>query len=124
VYLHEGDHQKGGVLAEARRFASPPIAVSPSGKHAFREGRALVDVAPAEVTLLGVHAAETGRGTVARVLNASPSVTKARLRPAVLAKETLLVDPLENEQSALSLDDGAVELSLGPWQIATVLFRT
>jgi mannosylglycerate hydrolase len=127
ILLHDGDWDKGGVLAEATRFAAPPIAVSCSGRQTAPSATALVDVGPAPVTLTAVHPAETGRGIVVRVVNASAQSQEATLKPGFAAKEALAVDPLENplERSKLTLDhNGTTTLKLGPWQIATVLFRS
>ena len=128
VLVHDGDWQKGGVLVEARRFASPPVAVSPKGRYLAPAARALVEVGPDEVTLSGVHPAETGRGTVVRVVNNSGERRDATLRLGFPAREALVVDPLEREVEGagarIVCTDGRCTLPLGPWQIATVLFRT
>jgi alpha-mannosidase len=126
VLLHAGDWQAGGVMNEARRFASPPIVVSPKGRYTAPAARALVDVSPDEVTLTGVHPAETGRGTVVRVVNNSGQPREATLRLGFPAREALVIDPLERavEGARFTCTDGTCKLPLGPWQIATVLFRT
>jgi len=125
IMLHAGDWQAGGVMPEARRYAAPPLAVQPKGRHTAPAARALVDVAPDEVTLTGVHPAETGRGTVVRVVNNSAQPREATLRLGFPAREACLVDPLERETDArLSYNDGVCRVPLGPWQIATVLFRS
>jgi mannosylglycerate hydrolase len=125
VMLHAGDWQAGGVMAEARRFASPPLAVSPKGRYTAPAARALVDVTPDEVTLTGVHPAETGRGTVVRVVNNSAQPREAVVRLGFAAREALVVDPLERELDArIVCDDGVCRVPMGPWQIVTVLFRT
>jgi alpha-mannosidase len=112
-------------MSEARRFASPPIRVSPSGKHNVPPARAIVDVSPDEVTLTSVHPAETGRGTVVRVVNASATAREATLRLGFPAREAIAVDPMEGElDRRIDWKDGVCRLQLGPWQIATVLFRT
>ena len=125
LMLHTGDWQAGGVLGESRRYAAPPLAVTLKGRHTAPAARALVDIVPDEVTLTGVHPAETGRGTVVRVVNNSGQPREATLRLGFAAREALLIDPLERELDAhISYDDGLCRLPLGPWQIATVLFRT
>jgi 2-O-(6-phospho-alpha-D-mannosyl)-D-glycerate hydrolase len=125
VLVHKGDWQAGGVMAEARRFASPPMPVQCNGKYVVPPARALVDVLPDEVTLTGVHPAETGRGTVVRVVNNSAQAREATLRLGFPAREAALIDPLERElDGGVSYDDGICRLQLGPWQIATVLFRS
>ena len=125
VLVHAGDWQAGGVMSEARRFAAPPVVVSPSGKHTVPPARALVEVAPDEVTLTAVHPAETGRGTMVRVVNCSATAREATLRLGFPAREALAVDPMEKEiDRRIEWKDGVCRLQLGPWQIATVLFRT
>jgi hypothetical protein len=128
VMPHAGDWQTGGVLVEARRFAAPPVAVSPKGRYPAPAARALVEVGPDEVTLSGVHPAETGRGTVVRVVNNSAERRDATLRLGFPAREALIVDPLEREVEGagarIVCTDGRCTLPLGPWQIATVLFRS
>jgi alpha-mannosidase len=125
IMLHKGDWQAGGVMAEARRYASPALAVQPKGRHAAPAARALVDVTPDEVTLTGVHPAETGRGTVVRVVNNSAQPREATVRLGFPAREALVVDPLERETEArIVCSDGVCKVPLGPWQIATILFRT
>ncbi|MDB4971094.1 MAG: hypothetical protein JWN44_6783 [Myxococcales bacterium] len=125
VVVHAGDWHAGGVMSEARRFAAPPIPVNPSGKNNVAAARALVEVGPGEVTLTSVHAAETGRGTVVRVVNASATACEATLRLGFPAREALAVDPMEREiDRRIDWKDGVCKLQLGPWQIATVLFRT
>ena len=112
-------------MPEARRFASPPLAVVLKGRHTAPAARALVEVVPDEVTLTGVHPAETGRGTVVRVVNNSSQPREATLRLGFPVREALAVDPLERElDGRLDFADGVCRLPLEPWQIATVLFRT
>ncbi len=124
VLLHDGDWQKGDVMAEARRFASPAIAVAPSGKHGAQVGRALVDVTPSPVTLSAVHPSENGRGVVVRVVNTSPTAQTATLKPGFEAKEALLIDPLERVRDGrVEWKSGTAVVQLRPWEIATLLFR-
>jgi alpha-mannosidase len=125
VLLHAGDWQAGGALPEARRFATPPLPVALKGRYAAPAARALVEVTPDEVALTGVHPAETGRGTVVRVVNNSAQPRTATLRLGFPVREALLVDPLERELDArCDFVDGVCRLQLQPCQIATVLFRT
>ena len=120
-----GDWQAGGVMAEARRFAAPPLAVTLKGRHTAPAARALVEVTPDEVTLTGVHPAETGRGTVVRVVNNSAQRREATLRLGFPAREAMVVDPLEREvDGRIACSDSICKVPLGPWQIATVLFRS
>jgi hypothetical protein len=126
LLLHEGDWHKGDVLAEATRFSAPPLAVTLVGKHTVPSATSLVEVTPPSVVLSAVHPAETGRGIVVRVVNASPTAQEATLQPGFVARAALAVDPLEREldKPTLQLDDkGVARVQLAPWQIATVLLR-
>jgi hypothetical protein len=124
VLVHAGDWVEGGVLDEARAFASPPIAVSPSGTHRVAAGRALVEVTPPSVALTAVHPAETGRGVLVRVVNNSATAQAATLRPGFAVGEVVPVDPLERQRDRrVEWADGAAVIALRPWEIATLLFR-
>jgi alpha-mannosidase len=125
LLLHRGDWHDAGVAVAARRYAAPPMSVAPSGRHTVPANRALCEVEPAEIAISAIHPAETGRGIAVRLLNLSPSVTHACLRPAFGAREAIAVDPLEHEADLpVAFADGIARLTLRPWQIATVLFRT
>jgi 2-O-(6-phospho-alpha-D-mannosyl)-D-glycerate hydrolase len=122
LVLHAGDWRAGGVGAEARRYAAPAVAVTPKGRAIVPAGRSLVAVTPSDVIVTALHPAENGRGTIVRVLNASPSAAQATLEPAFPVREATEVDPLESPlaRSALVVLGGAVRLELAPWQLATV----
>jgi hypothetical protein len=124
VVLHPGDWAQGGVLADARAFAAPAIAVTPSGKHLVPPGRALVDVTPSPVVMTAVQPAETGRGVVVRLVNTASSTQTATVRPGFGATGVALVDPLEREREGrVDWGDGVARLSLRSWEIVTLLFR-
>ena len=127
VVLHRGDWQEGEVMADARRYAAPPLATQARGKLTVPLGQPLVEVGPSQVVLTAVHPAEASRGTIVRVLNASSRAVDAQLKPAFRASEALEVTPLETPvepaRARVQLKDGSVRLSLGPWQLATVLLR-
>lgn len=125
VLLHAGDFGAGGVMTEARRFAAPPLPVQPTGRHLAPAAQALVEVGPEAVTLSAIYPAETGRGVVARVVNSSAAPVEATLRPSFAARQAVAVDPLERELDLpVRWAEGVCRLSLGAWQIATVVFRS
>jgi alpha-mannosidase len=125
LLLHKGDWQNG-VLPEARRYQAPPIAVAPRGRHPIAPDRALVTVTPPEVAVVAVHPAETGRGVVVRLLNASSEARAVSLRPGFDAREAVEIDPLEQpiERSSLERTGDTLTLQLGPWRLATILLRS
>lgn len=129
LVLHAGDWLAGQVLAEARRYHAPAIPVTLKGKATAPAGKPLVEVTPSTVVLSAVHPAEGGRGLVVRVLNASPVRSEAQLRTMFRYSEALEVNPLEQpidtqRRAKVALQaDGTVKLSLGAWQLATILLR-
>jgi mannosylglycerate hydrolase len=125
LLLHDGDWQRGGALAEAARFAAPPIAFAANGSIPVPSGRALVAVTPGRVRLTSVRRAESGNGLTVRLLNASHDQVETILEPARPIESACSVDPLERplHENACELRHGLVYLSLRPWQIATVLLR-
>jgi alpha-mannosidase len=126
LLLHRGDWEEGAVLADARRFAAPAIAVTPRGRRAVTLDRPLVEVAPRSVVLSAAHPAGGGRALVVRVLNAAPRPVEATLRAAAPLAAATIVDPLERPipgAAPLDVTDGVLRLPLGPWQVATILLR-
>jgi len=129
VVLHAGDWQAGGILVEARRYRAPPIPVRLAGKATAPAGKPLVGVSPGSVVLSAVHPAEGGRGLVVRVLNGSSDRVDAKLTTMFRYTEAIEVDPLEQpidsqRRARVALGrDGTVALSLGAWQLATILLR-
>jgi alpha-mannosidase len=124
LLLHEGNWEAGDVLTDAQRYAAPPRPFAPGLKARIEVGRSLVEIAPSSVILLATYPSEVG--VVIRLLNAAPRSSHATVRPAFPPREALEVDPLERpipDASGLLLEDGAVHVSLRPWQIFTLLIR-
>jgi alpha-mannosidase len=123
LVLHAGDWRAGGVLGEARRYAAPPIAVTPKGTRPLPPS-ALVEVAPSTAIVTATHPAAHG-GLVVRLLNTAASASEITLRPAIPIREAIAIDPLEAPASEprVTLADGVARLTLRPWQLATVLLQ-
>jgi alpha-mannosidase len=123
LLLHSADWRGGGVLAEARRYAAPPIAVTPKGTRALPPA-ALVEVTPSTALVTAAHPAR-GSGVVVRVLNTAASESEVTLRAAIPLREAMAVDPLEGpvDEPPVSLEGGTARLMLRPWQLATVRLR-
>lgn len=125
VLLHAGDWLTGDVLADARRYEAPAIAVTPRGRANTPAGRSLIGLSSGPVTLSAVHPAQGGRGTVVRLLNASPRPSEATLTPSFRVQEALEINPLEQpaNRAKVALEAGVVRMTLEPWQLATILLR-
>src|SRR5262249_13792792 len=107
-----------------RRPGTGPIRAQVGGPPT---GRALVQVTPAQVILSAIHPSASGRGLVARVLNASATATEATLVSAISVENAVEVDPLERPvetpRANVTFASGMARLSLGPWQLTTILMR-
>lgn len=124
LLLHKGDWESGEVLADAQRYAAPPRVFTPGHRIPVEMGKSLMEVAPACVQLLAVYSSELG--IVVRLLNASTKPTQATVRPAIDWKQALAVDPLERPiegGEGVTFSEGAIQVSLRPWQIFTLLVR-
>jgi alpha-mannosidase len=113
LLCHEGDWQKGEVLAESRRYQAPPLPMQGN------PSRALCEVTPREVTITAAYATEDG--WVLRILNASSQEKEVSLEPAVTPRTAQLVDPLERPREKLPIKEGKIRLTLEPWRLATIL---
>jgi hypothetical protein len=110
LYPHDGDW-RSGVWDEARRHQAPPIAAAgPPGP--------LVAVSP-PVTISALH--PTPEGVVIRLLNPTAQMVEAVLVPKVTPRTVALVDPLGRPLEQLTMEEGRLRLSLGPWRLATIL---
>jgi alpha-mannosidase len=128
LVLHEGDWLAGQVMAEARRYQAPAIPVTLKGRATVPAGKPLVDVTPATVVLSAVHQAEGGRGLVVRLLNGTSQRCDVSIRTLFRCAEAIEVNPLEQPVDTRRCNvtlrsDGTVALSLGAWQLATILLR-
>jgi mannosylglycerate hydrolase len=115
LYPHEGDWTS--ALAESRRYQAPPLAVG--GGVTAPLGRGLLEVSPSTVTISAVYPSKAG--VVVRVLNASDRPAEAVFTPAVTPRTAHLVDPLERPLQELPMANGKLRLTLGAWQLATIL---
>jgi alpha-mannosidase len=120
LLVHRGDWEAGDVLAEARRFVAPALASTPLSA-AIPVGKGLVEVSPKTVAVSAIY--PTDAGVVVRVLNASSRAVEATLRPAVTPRAAWRIDPLERPLGAATLREGTIHLSLGAWQLATILLE-
>ncbi|MFI5291061.1 MAG: glycosyl hydrolase-related protein, partial [Polyangia bacterium] len=124
LVLHEGDYQKGRVLADAQRFAAPATAVTPKGKHPVSP-RPLVELGPETIALSALYPSDKG-GTVVRILNASPEPSLATLTCSFPLAEAIEIDPLEQplQTTRLERKGASLRLPLRPWELATILLRS
>jgi mannosylglycerate hydrolase len=136
IIPHAGSWSEAASHRTAHAFAAPLLAIELPGARpltdAWRREPAVDDPSlPAaaslvevdgEVEVSAVKRAEERDELVVRLLNESSEPRVARLRPyrppAVARALTLAEEPVGGGE--LVITDGAVELELGPWQLATV----
>ena len=74
-----------------------------------------------DVQLLHVKPADDARGLIIRLVNLGDQSTSARVRPGnASVTAAWLSDVLEQDQAPLTVDAGAVVLTLQPQQITTL----
>ena len=115
---HAGDFREAGVIQAAEALNQPLQAVrGAAGSHSLLQ----VDTPQVAVTALKV--AEDGDGLVVRVHEAWGGRCRARLSFGLPVGRAWLCDLLERPREEIEVQDGAVELSLLPFKIATLRLR-
>jgi hypothetical protein len=124
LYLHPGDWQRGGVAAEARRFAAPAWPVVTRGRTQVPAGRAMVELEPGPLLLSALHPDED-HGLIVRLVNFSAERSEGRLRPVAPIASVEAIDPLGQPSSRVrvSHEGEIVRVALDAWQIATFRLR-
>ncbi len=126
VLLHRGDWQAGRVLADARRYAAPPVTVKLKGERTVPSGTGLVKVKPESVIVTALqHSAAHPRQLSVRLLNESPQSAEVELAAAFAIESATVVDPLEVPVAGAvaRIAAGVAHLRLRPWQLVTLLLR-
>ena len=99
----------GGLLAEPGQLRAPLPAW---------------EIGAAHTNLAAVKAAEDGRGIILRFVETAGKPEVVRLRPAPHFRRAFRCNLLEDTQSPLPATAGGFNLSVTPWQIATVRLVT
>lgn len=127
VLPHAGGATAGGVIAEAHAFNAPLAVVPIVGGAADRSLPARHSVvAPDDpgVSISAIKPADDGDGTIVRLHEAFGGSRRVRLAvPGAI--EATRVDLLEAplDRPPLAVDDGAVELDLGPFELVSLRLR-
>jgi mannosylglycerate hydrolase len=97
-----------------RRDPNPPEPdLGPSGSLLEVEG---------ELEVSAVKRAEERDELVVRLLNESPEPRSGRVRPYRAATTAQRLDLAETPRGELAIEDGWVDVDLGPWELATIGF--
>ncbi len=115
-----GAFRPAHAAAHGRAVATPVFA------HPLHHGAPMADgqlmvVSGDDVQLLHVKPADDARGLIIRLVNLGDQSTSARVRPGnASVTAAWLSDVLEQDQAPLTVDAGAVVLTLQPQQITTL----
>ncbi len=121
---HPGDFREAGVVQAAAAFNEPLLAVgAESGAGSRPTSASLVAVDRPNVAVSAVKKALREDATVVRIYEAWGSRGPVRIACGFPAAGAVRVDLLEREIEPLEVTDGAVELTMGPFEVATILLR-
>nr|MBA2481597.1 hypothetical protein [Planctomycetota bacterium] len=120
---HVGSWKDAGVVAQAAGFNQPLLArrtqktTAPAKRAAAPQ---LVDAGSVQIACL--KTARTGAGTIVRLYDTAGRASSPRL--LVPAGATVWqTNVLEERQTRLRVEDGAVVLAMRPWEVRTVLIE-
>lgn len=119
-----GDSPSGNALfARAASFVAPPHVVPAIGSEATlpTSGQFLtIEQQGGGSVLSALHRTADGTGIVVRFFNADDQPASLRLRPHRPVAGATMVDLLERPAGQLDVQNGAVQLEVGSFRIATV----
>lgn len=125
LYPHAGDATSGGVIAEAHCFNSP-LRVVPTSLDAG-ESSSMVTVVGEGVVVTAVKEADDGDGTIVRCYEAfggQRSASVSCMGAASVERVDLLERPWTEDFGAIGSDGASALLSLRPFEIVTLRFRS
>ena len=120
LYPHIGDWREGNVIAEAYKFNMPAGAIC--GVKA-KDTRSLIRLEGKGAVIETVKPAEDGDGTVIRLYECFGGRRSIKLTPGFEFESARIVNILEEELESVAVEDGAVRLTLRPYQILSIKFR-
>ena len=120
LYPHMGDWREGDVISEAYKFNIPAGAIS--GAKAT-DTRSLIELEGRGAVIETVKPAENGDGTVVRLYECFGGRRTVSLKPGFEFSSAHIVNILEEELESLAVENGAVSLTLRPYQILSIRFH-
>lgn len=125
LYPHGGDWREAGSVLEAYRHNDPPRAFVLPGGSGDAEGPvsfSAVDCRADDVLVSVLKRGENGE-VVLRLWETAGRETSARLNLGWDAGKAFRADLLERRSEPLDLEGGSLTLSLGPFEIATLVLE-
>ena len=115
---HPGDFREAGVITAAEDLNAPLRLVRSSLPSGAR--RSLVEVDTPQVVVEAIKRAEDSEAVVMRLYEAWGGRCRARIRTTLPVKGAFLCDLLERERTVVEVNNGELELELGPFMILTL----
>ncbi len=125
LYPHPGGLQEGGVVAAAEALDLPLRCVTATSHRGdLPTSAAALTLQGDGVAVTAVKKAERGEALVVRLCEVHGGRTRVRLSLGAPIRSVARCDLLERPREPISAGDGgAVELELGPFQLATLRFE-
>jgi alpha-mannosidase len=118
---HTGDFREAGVIAAAEDLNAPLRMVRSNLGAGDR--RSLLEVDVPQVVIEAIKRAEDSDATIVRLYEAWGGRCTARVRTTLPTTRAFLCDLLERETEEVAIEDGVVELRVGPFKILTLKLR-
>lgn len=118
LLVHEGSFNAENVVRPAYELNVPIFAVEGGA-----EGKAFASVDRPNVIVEAVKPAEDGSDSfVMRLYECEGSRCEAKLSVSEKVSRAVITNLLEDEKEEIPVEDGAVSLSFGPFEIKTIKF--
>lgn len=123
---HQGSWKEADVVQQAYRLNVPVRSVCME-QDAKADAKQYLKLSTADgrgnVVLETVKQAENGEGTIVRVFECKNMRTKVKLTVPAGVTQAAICDMLENAETAVPVENGAVEFTIRPYEIMTFLFK-
>lgn len=121
LYPHIGNHKQGGVVQNAYALNRPLVAFETNGNGSLSDTFSLVSCDKENVIVETIKKAENGEATVIRAYDAYNRRGEAEFTFGFDVKKAYLCDMLENKLQELPVSDNKVKVSVGNFEIVTVM---
>jgi len=127
LYPHGGGWEAAGTVLRGYEFNTPMVAIPTDQHHGqYRPSHAFFTIKPSTVVLTALKKCEDDGSLILRVYETTGKPTQAQIlfpHPVVSAAETDLIEWDERRFVTEGLKEGAIQLSLKPFEIRTLKLR-
>ncbi len=121
ILPHDGFRAETVVRA-GYEFNYPPVLISGGGQTAGNEGFMRLDGAPS-VIIETVKLAESGKGRIVRLYESGGGPARTTLTPGVEFREAWETNLIEDPETKLETENGAISLAFHAFEIKTLLLK-